>query len=78
MGNRLRQGIAEQAKEYGVKLRHSGPPQMSLILFDDDPRHEKGIAFCAAASQRGVYLHPRAAAGSSVVRVRPASHRHCH
>ena len=59
MGQRLRQGIAEQAKAHGVKLRQSGPPQMPLILFDDDPRHEKGTAFCAAALQRGVYLHPR-------------------
>ena len=59
MGNRFRQGIAEQALAHGVKLRQSGPVQMPLILFDDDPRCEKGIAFCAAALQRGVYLHPR-------------------
>jgi len=59
MGQRLRQGIAEQARAHGVRLRQSGPPQMPLILFDDDPRHEKGTAFCAAALQRGVYLHPR-------------------
>ena len=59
MGSRLRQGIAEQAAAHGVKLRQSGPVQMPLILFDDDPQYEKGIAFCAAALQRGVYLHPR-------------------
>jgi len=35
------------------------PVQMPLILFDDDPNFEKGNAFCAAALQRGVYLHPR-------------------
>jgi glutamate-1-semialdehyde 2,1-aminomutase len=59
MGSRFRQGIAEQAQAHGVKLRQSGPPQMPLILFDDDPNYEKGNAFCAAALQRGVYLHPR-------------------
>lgn len=59
MGSRLRQGITEQAAAHGVKLRQSGPVQMPLILFDDDPQYEKGIAFCAAALQRGVYLHPR-------------------
>jgi glutamate-1-semialdehyde 2,1-aminomutase len=59
MGSRFRQGIAEQAQAHGVKLRQSGPSQMPLILFDDDPRYEKGNAFCAAALQRGVYLHPR-------------------
>jgi len=55
----LRDGLAALAQAHGVKLRQSGPPQMPLILFDDDPRHERGTAFCAAALQRGVYLHPR-------------------
>jgi hypothetical protein len=59
MGSRLRQGIAEEAAAHGVKLRQSGPVQMPLILFGDDPQYEKGIAFCAEALQRGVYLHPR-------------------
>jgi hypothetical protein len=59
MASRLRQGIAEQPAAHGVKLRQIGPVQMPLILFDDDPQYEKGIAFCAAALQRGVYLHPR-------------------
>ena len=59
MGSRLRQGIAEQATAHGVRVRQSGPVQMPLILFDDDPNFEKGNAFCAAALQRGVYLHPR-------------------
>ena len=59
MGSRLRQGIAEQAAAHGVRVRQSGPVQMPLILFDDDPNFEKGNAFCAAALQRGVYLHPR-------------------
>src|SRR6185436_20319955 len=59
MGSRLRQGITEQAAAHGVRVRQSGPVQMPLILFDDDPNFEKGNAFCAAALQRGVYLHPR-------------------
>lgn len=59
MGQRLRHGIAEQARAHGIGIRQSGPVQMPLILFDDDPGYEKGNAFCAAALQRGVYLHPR-------------------
>ena len=59
MGQRLRHGIAEQARAHGIGIRQSGPAQMPLILFDDDPQHEKGNAFCAAALQRGVYLYPR-------------------
>jgi glutamate-1-semialdehyde 2,1-aminomutase len=54
MGSRLRRGITKQAAAHGVKPRQSGPTQMPLILFDDDPHYEKGIAFCAAALQRGV------------------------
>ena len=52
MGSRLRQGIAEQAAALGVSVRQSGPAQMPLILFDDDPNFEKGNAFCAVALQR--------------------------
>ena len=66
MGSRLRQGIAEQAAAHGVKLRQSGPVQMPLILFDDDPQYEKGIAFCArGAAARGV---PASAAQHVLVR----------
>jgi glutamate-1-semialdehyde 2,1-aminomutase len=54
MGSRLRQGIAEQAAAHSVKLRQSGPVQMPLILFDDDPQYEKGIALkCRGAWEEG-------------------------
>ena len=42
-----------------MKLRQSGPLQLPLILFDDDPRYEKASRFSAVALQRDVYLHPR-------------------
>jgi glutamate-1-semialdehyde 2,1-aminomutase len=58
MGVRLRDGIAAQAAARGVGLRQSGPPQMPLILFDDDPDLARGSLFCLEALQRGVYLHP--------------------
>ncbi len=44
---------------HGVGLRQSGPPQMPMILFDDDADFRKGELFCRAALARGVYLHPR-------------------
>jgi glutamate-1-semialdehyde 2,1-aminomutase len=58
MGSRLRQGLQAQADARGVAIRQSGPPQLPLLLFDDDPEHAKGFAFCAEALKRGVYLHP--------------------
>ncbi len=59
VGARFRQGIAAQAASHGVPLRQSGPVQMPLILFDNDPAFEKGFHFTAQALQRGVYLHPK-------------------
>jgi glutamate-1-semialdehyde 2,1-aminomutase len=59
MGQRLRDGLARQAQAHGFRIRQSGPPQMPLLLFDDDPGVELGSAFCALALQRGVYLHPK-------------------
>ncbi len=58
MGERLRAGIAAQAHAHGVGLRQSGPAQMPLILFDDDPGFARGNLFVTEALARGVYLHP--------------------
>lgn len=57
MGQRLRDGIAMQAKQHGLVLRQSGPVQMPVMLFDDDAERRKGWLFCAEALKRGVYLH---------------------
>ena len=59
VGSRLRQGLDEQARRHGLSLRQSGPVQMPLLLFDNDPTFETGFAFAAEALQRGVYLHPK-------------------
>ncbi len=59
MGERLRAGLATLATRHGIGIRQSGPPQMPLVLFDDDPDCRKGAAFCAAALRAGAYFHPR-------------------
>ena len=59
MGQRLRDGIAAQAAEFGIGVRQSGPPQMPTVLFDDDPDCEKGNRFTLEALKHGAYLHPR-------------------
>jgi len=58
MGQRLRDGVAEQAKALNVGLRQTGPVQMPLMLFDDDADLEKASLFTTTALRHGVYLHP--------------------
>ncbi len=57
-GERFRAGLDEQATRHGFSLRQSGPAQMPMLLFDDDPGFETGRAFCGAAARHGVFLHP--------------------
>jgi glutamate-1-semialdehyde 2,1-aminomutase len=57
-GTMLREGLASLARQHDLRIRQSGPPQMPLMLFDDDADLRKGRAFCAAALRRGTYFHP--------------------
>jgi glutamate-1-semialdehyde 2,1-aminomutase len=59
MGQRLRDGLAGLANKHGLGLRQTGPAQMPMVLFDDDPKTARGIAFCNAALKAGAYFHPR-------------------
>ena len=59
MGERLRRGLAERAAAAGVTIRQTGPVQMPMLLFADDPGYAKGFAFCAAALREGTYFHPK-------------------
>lgn len=58
-GLRLREGLAEQAARHGFALVQSGPPQMPLVQFADDPDAALGERFCLEALHRGVYMHHR-------------------
>ena len=42
-------GSTAQARRHGVGVRQTGPAQMPMILFDDDPDFEKGNLFAATA-----------------------------
>ena len=59
MGQRFRDGLDASARAHGYSLRQTGPVQMPMVLFDGDRDLRLGNAFCAAALQRGIYLHPR-------------------
>lgn len=58
MGKKLRDGLEQQARKHDLPLRQSGPVQMPLIMFDDDPDFVLGHRFVQEALQRGVYMHP--------------------
>lgn len=58
LGTHLREGLAAAAKDAGFGFRQSGPVQMPLFLFDDDPDFRLGFAWGEAMLKRGVYVHP--------------------
>lgn len=58
MGRLLREGVQAQADALGIGLRQTGPEQLPIMLFDDDPELVKGNLFCVTALRHGVYLHP--------------------
>lgn len=57
-GQQLRDGLTSLASSHGFSLRQTGPPQMPMVLFDDDADFRKGTFFAEDAITRGVYLHP--------------------
>ena len=58
LGQLLRDGLADVSDKHGFSLRQSGPVQMPLILFDDDPDFRFGFAWGEEMIKRGVYVHP--------------------
>lgn len=59
LGTHLREGLDALARAHGIGLRQSGPVQMPLLLFDDDPEFRIGSTFCRGALGAGAFLHPR-------------------
>ncbi len=57
LGQTLRDGLCEQAERHGHAIRQTGPVQMPLIQFEDDPKLAKGFAFCSELIKRGIYFH---------------------
>jgi glutamate-1-semialdehyde 2,1-aminomutase len=58
MGGRLRDGLEQQAREFGLPLRQTGPVQMPQIMFEDDADFVLGNRFVLEMLRRGVYMHP--------------------
>ena len=57
-GSRLQEGLVAQASAHGLEVSVTGPPQMPLLLFADDPEFERTRAWAQACVRHGVYLHP--------------------
>lgn len=58
LGERLRAGLDEAADRHGFALRQTGPAQLPLIMFDEDPTGAKAYFWNNALLKRGVYFHP--------------------
>jgi glutamate-1-semialdehyde 2,1-aminomutase len=59
IGTRLRDGIERQAQAAGLTVFQTGPVQMPNLRFAEDRRFAKAGAFCGAAVEHGVIVHPR-------------------
>ena len=57
-GTRLQEGLRAQAAAHGLRVNVTGPPQMPLLLFQDDPAFEKTRTWARACARHGVYVHP--------------------
>jgi glutamate-1-semialdehyde 2,1-aminomutase len=57
-GQRLQDGLRAAAEAHGHAVSVTGPPQMPLLLFAEDPDFAKVKAWANACARHGVYLHP--------------------
>lgn len=57
-GQRLRDGLQQQAAQYGFTLRQTGPVQMPQIFFEEDADYRLGYGWVTAALKGGAYFHP--------------------
>lgn len=58
LGEKLRVGLDAAAARHGFTMRQSGPVQMPLIMFADDPDVRFGYAWAQEMLARGIYVHP--------------------
>ena len=58
LGEKLRAGLQEAADRAEIGFRQTGPVQMPLFLFDEDPDFRTGFAWSEAMLRRGIYVHP--------------------
>jgi glutamate-1-semialdehyde 2,1-aminomutase len=57
-GARLKEGLRARAAAHGFDVSVTGPGQLPLLLFRDDPDFATVRAWAGACARHGVYLHP--------------------
>jgi len=57
-GLRLQEGLRAQAHGHDLAVSVTGPAQMPLMLFADDPEFARSLAWSGACAAHGGYLHP--------------------
>jgi glutamate-1-semialdehyde 2,1-aminomutase len=57
-GERLQQGLRDQARSHGLEVTVSGPPQLPFLSFADDPKQQRAGEWAGECAKNGVYLHP--------------------
>jgi len=58
MGQRLRDGLDQQARSLGLAVTHSGPPAIPFMTFAGDAGFPRSRLFAGECARRGVFLHP--------------------
>src|SRR5262249_37026747 len=58
IGTLLIEGLAAQAKRYGLVLAPTGPAPMPVIRFADDPDRARIRHWCGLVTEGGAYAHP--------------------
>jgi glutamate-1-semialdehyde 2,1-aminomutase len=57
-GERLQDGLREQARSHGLEVTVSGPPQLPFLSFAGDTLAEQASAWAGECVRNGVYVHP--------------------
>jgi glutamate-1-semialdehyde 2,1-aminomutase len=57
-GLALQEGLRSLAADHGYAVSVSGPPQMPLLQFQDDPEYATVLRWAGLCATHGVYLHP--------------------
>lgn len=58
MGEKLMQGMLNQAQSLGLDISYTGPVTIPFMTFKDDSSFEKAKTFCAVTYQEGAFFHP--------------------
>jgi glutamate-1-semialdehyde 2,1-aminomutase len=59
LGHQLRLGLDAAAAAHGFELNQTGPVQMPIVHFKEDPDFRLAMRFCSGMMQNGIYMIPQ-------------------